>query len=314
MKQYVFGIDVGGTSIKCGLFKADGTVVEKWEITTRTDEQGSHILRDVADGILTALTEFNIRKEEVIGIGIGVPGPVKADGTVLVAVNLGWGFKDIIGELKEYTGLDVKAGNDANVAALGEMWQGGGQGFDDMIMVTLGTGVGCGVIVNGRIVIGAHGAAGEIGHARVDLQEQEQCNCGNRGCLEQQASATGIVKVAKEELASSTKESLLRDNEISAKIIFDAYKVQDELAITIVKRFGAVLGNALAICSTVVDPGVIVIGGGVSKAGSVLIDVLKEYFDRDAFPACREADIVLAQLGNDAGIYGAAKLIIDEQK
>lgn len=311
MDRYCFGVDVGGTSIKCGLFKPDGEIVEKWEIPTRIQDHGNAVLPDTAETLLEMLKKRQIDKTSVIGVGIGVPGPVTAAGTVDVAVNIGWGFKDIAGELAEYVGLPVKAANDANVAALGEMWLGGGAGSSNLILVTLGTGVGGGIIVDGKIVTGAHGAGGEIGHARVDLEDPKFCNCGNRGCLEQKASATGIVRMAREALESSDKQSVLRNGELSAKAVFNAYKEQDVLATEIVERFAGHLGNALAVYATVVDPEVIVIGGGVSKAGQVLIDVVKKYYRQDAFPSCKETDIVLAKLGNDAGICGAAKLILD---
>ena len=311
MRRYVFGIDIGGTTIKCGLFEEDGLVVEQWELDTRTDDGGRYILPDTGASILAKMAELGIKREDVVGVGIGVPGPVKADGTVAMAVNLGWGFTDIAGELSAYTNLEVKAGNDANVAALGEMWKGGGQGYTDLIMVTLGTGVGGGIIVNGQIVTGAHGAGGEIGHGRVDMDEREACNCGTCGCLEQTTSATGIVKLADGELAASDEASLLRDTKVSAKSVFEAYGQGDALAKRVVERFAETLGNALAIYCCVADPGVIVIGGGVSKAGTLLIDLIKKYFVRDAFSACKDTKLELAQLGNAAGIYGAAKLMLD---
>ena len=311
MGQFCFGIDVGGTSVKCGLFKINGELVEKWEIPTCTENNGDRILPQAARSIQEKMAERGLSKEDVTGVGIGVPGPVKADGTVDVAVNIGWGYKDIVGEMQNLTGLTAKAGNDANIAALGEMWKGGGGGYRNLILVTLGTGVGGGIIVDGKIITGAHGAGGEIGHARVDLIEEEECNCGNRGCLEQKASATGIARLARIELADSAEDSILRQGEVSAKTVFDAYKQQDAMAIRIVEKFAEILGNSLAIYSCVVDPDVIVVGGGVSKAGTVLTDVLKKYYYRDAFPACRDADIVLAKLGNDAGIYGAAKLVLN---
>lgn len=311
MGQYCFGIDIGGTSVKCGLFRSNGEVLEKWEIDTHTENNGDRILPDVAATILNMMARKQLEKNEIIGIGIGVPGPVKADGTVSMAVNIGWGFKDITGELKRLTGLPTKAGNDANIAALGEMWKGGGAGYKNLIMVTLGTGVGGGIIVDGKIVAGAHGAGGEIGHARVDFTEEEACNCGNYGCLEQSASATGIARLANKELHSSDADSLLRQGEVSAKAVFDAYKQQDALAVRVVEKFATVLGNSLAVYSCVVDPDVIVIGGGVSKAGDVLIDAVAKYFKKYAFPMCKDIEIVLATLGNDAGIYGAAKMVLD---
>lgn len=312
MKKYVFGIDVGGTTIKCGLFQTDGTLLEKWEIPTRTEHDGDQILPDVAKTVLNKISEKGIAKEEVAGVGIDVPGPVNEKGEIAVAVNLNWGYKDIVGELSSAMGgIPVQAANDANAAALGEMWGGGGRGAKNLIMVTLGTGVGGGIIIDGKIVAGAHGAGGEIGHACVEPEEPEACNCGNHGCLEQMASATGIVRLAKRYLAAYKGKTVLNPERISAKSVYDALKAGDEAAAAIVEQVSDYLGNALAIFSCVVDPEVIVIGGGVSKAGQILIDGVKKYYQKYAFISCKDTPIVLAELENDAGIYGAAKLALD---
>ncbi|NCB92787.1 MAG: ROK family glucokinase [Clostridia bacterium] len=312
MSVYCFGIDIGGTTVKCGLFQTTGELCEKWEIKTRTEDNGKAILPDVAEAILAKMKEKDITKEMVAGVGVGVPGPVIREREVAVAVNLHWGYTMLANELEELLGdIPVKVGNDANVAALGEMWKGGGEGTNDLIMVTLGTGVGGGIIVGGKIVTGAHGAGGEIGHACVEPEETEACNCGNKGCLEQMASATGIVRLAKKILAESDQESVLSKGEVSAKTVFDAYKDGDAVAEKIVDKFAGYLGNALGIFSCVVDPDIIVIGGGVSKAGQPLIDAVKKYFQRDAFLSCKDTPIVLAKLDNDAGIYGAAKLVVE---
>ncbi len=313
MREYCFGIDIGGTTVKCGLFKTEGELVDKWEIPTRTENGGENILPDIAASIEEKLAALSIQKDAVAGIGVGVPGPVK-DGKIPTAVNLHWGEKDINHELGELTSLPVFAGNDANVAALGEMWKGGAEGHRTVIVVTLGTGVGGGIIVDGRIVEGAHGAGGEIGHAFVTDDVEGPCNCGNRGCLEQTASATGIVRLARVELnhLKETDQTVLDEKTVTAKAVFDAYKEQDEVAMRIVDRFANYLGTALATFATVIDPEVIAIGGGVSKAGEVLIDVVSRYYREHAFPACKNTPIVLAKLGNDAGIYGAAKLAIDQ--
>ncbi|WP_072446029.1 ROK family glucokinase [Blautia sp. Marseille-P3201T] len=311
MSKYCFGIDVGGTTIKCALFLNDGTILDKWEVKTNTENGGERILPDIADGIDAKLKEKQINKAEVEGIGIGLPGPIEENGEIACAVNLHWGRKNIEKELGELTGMPVKAGNDANVAALGEMWKGGGKGARNLILATLGTGVGGGIIVNEKIVTGAHGAGGEIGHALVNPEETVACNCGNKGCLEQYASATGIAKLAREALEKSDKESLLRNREkVTAKDVFDAYKEKDELAGEIVEKFSTYLGHALAIFACVTDPDVIVIGGGVSKAGDVLVECVQRHYERHAFPVCKKTPIKLATLGNDAGIYGAAKLIL----
>ena len=311
MGMYCFGIDVGGTSVRCGLFLTNGTLVEQWEIPTRLENNGSSILPDVADAIKTKLDERGITKDNVDGVGIGIPGPVNENGEVPMAVNLHWGFKAVASELSALTGLPAKAANDANIAALGEAWKGAAAGSSDVIMVTLGTGVGGGIIVDGKIVTGHHGAGGEIGHANVDHHETESCNCGNRGCLEQYASATGIVRMAKKELAASSENSVLRDaGEISAKAVLDAFKENDPVAVATMEKVGEQLGGALAIICCVTDPETIVIGGGVSKAGQPLIDCIRKYYREYAFESCKDTPIVIATLGNDAGIYGAAKMVL----
>ena len=314
MANYVFGIDVGGTSVKCGLFQTDGTLLEKWEIPTRTENGGSEILPDIAKSVKAKMAEKGIVADDVAGVGIDVPGPVNDKGELSIAVNLNWGYKNIVKELSdELGGMAVKAANDANAAALGEMWAGGGKGSKNLVMVTLGTGVGGGIIVDGKIVAGAHGAGGEVGHACVEPEEEAVCNCGNHGCLEQMTSATGIVRLAKKYLASHDTPSSLRERgeSISAKAVFDALKEGDAAAEAIVQEFSEYLGRALAVFACVVDPEVIVVGGGVSKAGQILIDGVAKYYREAAFIACKDTPIVLASLGNDAGIYGAAKMLID---
>lgn len=311
MSVYCFGIDVGGTSVKCGLFQTDGVLLEKWEIPTRTENQGENILPDVAETIKNKIQERGIDKEDVAGVGIGIPGPINGKGEAACAVNLYWGFKPVAQELSELTGLNAKAGNDANVAALGEAWKGAAAGAQNVILATLGTGVGGGIIVDGKIVAGYHGAGGEIGHANMNHEESERCNCGNQGCLEQYASATGIVRVAREVLASGEENSTLRElEEITAKDVLDAFKAGDAAAVRTMEKVGDKLGGALAIFAAVVDPETIVIGGGVSKAGQPLIDCIQKYYKKYAFSLCKDTPIVIASLGNDAGIYGAAKLVL----
>lgn len=311
MSKYCFGIDVGGTSVKCGLFQTDGTLVDKWEIPTRTENKGENILPDVAETIRNKMQEKDIDKADVAGVGIGIPGPINTKGEAACAVNLYWGFKPVAKELSELTGLPAKAGNDANVAALGEAWKGAAAGAQNIIMATLGTGVGGGIIVDGRIVAGHHGAGGEIGHANIDHSETEKCNCGNSGCLEQYTSATGIVRVARKVLESSSEESALRSVEnLTAKDVLDAFKAGDELAGKIMAQVGEKLGGALAFIAAVVDPEAIVIGGGVSKAGQPLIDCIQKYYREYAFSLCKDTPMVIASLGNDAGIYGAAKMVL----
>lgn len=311
MKKYAFGVDIGGTTCKIGFFETSGKLLDRWEIATDTENNGESILDDVARAIDNKLAQEAISKDQIQGIGVGVPGPVKHDGVVNKCVNLGWGVKNVEEELNARTGLPVKAGNDANVAALGEMWQGGAKGCLDVVMVTLGTGVGGGIIVGGQIVAGFDGAAGEIGHMVVNEDEIELCTCGKCGCLEQYTSATGIVRITKRKLATTSLETALKNyDSLTAKAVFDEAKAGDEVALDLVDEVGEILGAALANVAAVVNPETIVIGGGVSKAGDILIDTVKRHYIEHAFHACRNTRFALASLGNDAGMYGCVKMLL----
>lgn len=312
MSKYAFGVDIGGTTVKLGLFGEDGSVLEKWEIPTDKKENGEHILPDVAASIEKKLTEKKIAKDEVIGVGVGAPGPIDSEGTVNHAVNLGWGVFNIPDKLSALLALPVKAANDANIAAYGEMWKGGGAGCKDMVAVTLGTGVGGGIISDGRMITGTAGAGGEIGHIHIEDEEEECCGCGNKGCLEEYASATGVVRLARRRLAKDDAPSMLREGELSAKAVFDAVKAKDPVAIEVAEQFGNYLGKGLAMVAAVVNPEIFVIGGGVSKAGEILFDYICPAFEKYAFHGCRDARFTLAKLGNDAGIYGAAGLFLNK--
>ena len=308
--RYCMGVDVGGTSVKLGLFETEGKLLDKWEIPTRKENHGEQILPDVAASILGKLEEKKIQREAVAGVGMGIPAPVDSEGVVQQTANVGWGYKEVTRELSELLdGMRVEAGNDANVAAMGEMWLGAGRGEKNLVMVTLGTGVGGGVIVDGRMIVGHHGAGGEIGHICVNREEEDACGCGLHGCLEQYASATGIAKLARKAVSGEHEETVLH-GEPSAKDVFDAVKAGDALATRIADEFGRYLGGALASIAVVADPAVFVIGGGVSKAGPVLIPFVEKAFLEKAFFANKDTKIVLAELGNDAGICGAARLIL----
>jgi len=312
MKKYAFGVDIGGTTCKIGFFETSGKLLDKWEIKTNTEHHGESILSDVAKAVDNKLAQEGIRKEEVQGIGVGVPGPVNSEGVVERCVNLGWGTVDVEAELGSLTSLTVRAGNDANVAALGEMWQGGAKGCKDVVMVTLGTGVGGGIIVNGKVVAGFNGAGGEIGHITVNHDEIEACNCGQYGCLEQYTSATGIVRVAKRKLAKTTDETSLRKFEpLTAKDVFDEAKAGDAIALGLVDEVCGILGATLSNIACVVNPEVIVIGGGVSKAGDILIENIQRHYIETAFLSCRDTKFALAGLGNDAGMYGCLQMLLD---
>lgn len=308
MKSYGFGVDIGGTTIKLGLFDMGGALLDKWEIPTCTENNGEKILDDICESITKQMHSRFITKERVEGIGLGVPGPVGEDGTVYGCVNLGWSTFNVETTLYTKIGIPVKAANDANVAALGEMWQGGGKGHKDVLMITLGTGVGSGIVIGGKVVAGAHGAGGEIGHIHVNDQEQETCGCGKKGCLEQYVSANGIVRVAKRKLEQETRStSLSQYEELTSKAIYDEAKNGDIVAMELVDETCELLGNTLSSICNVVDPEVIVIGGGVSRAGDILVDGIKKYYHKNAFHSVENTDITLALLGNDAGMYGCVR-------
>ena len=310
--KYVFGVDIGGTTVKLGFFDTEGNILDKWEIPTRKELGGKYILPDIADSIADKLMENNITKEEVVGVGVGVPGPVDADGVVFKAVNLGWDIFSVSNTLGDLVNLPVKAGNDANVAALGEMWKGGGKGHDDLVAVTLGTGVGGGIIVQGKLLAGATGAGGEIGHIHVEDNETDRCGCGKTGCLEQYGSATGIVRLATRALETTDEASVLRDGELTAKAVCDAAKAKDAVAVKVMEQFGEYLGRGLAAIACVVNPEIFVIGGGVSKAGEMLFDYIRPHYEKYVFHGSKNTKFALATLGNDAGIVGAARLVLEQ--
>lgn len=306
MAAYYVGVDVGGTTVKMGLFSDTGELLEKWEIKTRKENNGENILPDVVESIEEKRAE---RGGNIKGIGVGIPGPVTDDGVILKCANLGWDVFSVKNTVAGLTGVgNVKVGNDANVAALGEMWKGGGRGYDSIVMVTLGTGVGGGIIHKGKILTGSKGAGGEIGHTKVEINETEVCGCGNKGCLEQYASATGIVRLAKKYMKADS--CLAGRDKISAKMIFDEAKAGDAYCQETVERFGRYLGIALSNVAHVVDPEAFVIGGGVSRAGEIILNVVEKYYNENAMFALKDKEFRLAELGNDAGIYGAVRMVL----
>ena len=314
MKEYAFGIDLGGTTAKIGLFTTSGALLEKWEVATDTSHAGEHILENLAAAVLGKMKEKSIQPEQVEGVGIGVPGPVLDSSIVpIVCANLGgWGERNVSAQLSGLLdGLKVLVGNDANVAALGEIWMGAAKGAKNAVMVTLGTGVGGGVVVNGKVIDGVHGAGGEIGHITVNRHETAVCGCGKRGCLEQYSSATGVVRCMKKLLDENPDTPcVLRGTEFAAKDVFDAARNGDALAAREVDEMSDTLGMALANIASTVDPEAFLVGGGVARAGDVLFAPLNKHFQEYAFKSCREAPIKQASLGNDAGIYGAVRLIV----
>ena len=311
--KYGYGIDLGGTTVKLAFFDADGHMLNKWEIPTVTADGGKQILPDIAASIKAHLAKVGVAEEDILGVGIGVPGPVNNLGIVNKCVNLGWGEVNIQEELGALCGFPVKAGNDANVAALGEFWKGGGQGCDNMIFATLGTGVGGGIVQEGKLIHGVHGCGGEIGHMVINKHEKlHRCGCGKFGCVEQYCSATGVVRIAEQVLAVSDQGSVLRDTfPLTCKDVFDAANEGDALAAEILEQVYDYLGEFLATLCAVLDPEAVVLGGGVSKAGLPLLDGARRYFNKYAFHGTKGVRFELASLGNDAGAYGAFKMALD---
>ena len=310
--KYCFGVDIGGTTVKLGLFTEDGSILEKWEIPSRTENHGVNVPTDIADAILSKLSERGIDKSDVLGVGLGVPGPITPDGTVMKCANLKWDIFNVNEKMSGLTGLKCIAANDANVAALGELWKGGAQGCRNIVFITLGTGVGGGIVIDGKVVHGIHGGGGEIGHIVVNPNETDLCGCGCRGHLEQYASATGIVRLVKKAIAETSEPGVLRDKEsFTAKDIFDAAKAGDKMASEAVDTMCRYLAQALSGVGATVDPEAYVIGGGVARAGSIITDTVKTYFDENNLNVLRNREFRLATLGNDAGMYGAAYLALE---
>lgn len=311
--DYGFGIDVGGTTVKLGLFTALGELLEKWEIPTNTADGGRSVLPDIAGAVDGCLFRRGMDKGQVLGLGLGVPGPVSSRGVVNHCVNLGWGVVDLPRALGDLTGLKVAAANDANAAALGECWAGGGRGHDSILLATLGTGIGGGIVVDGRILPGAHGAGGEIGHIPMGRDEPELCGCGKRGCAEQYGSATGVVRLARRAMERRSVPSALRQLEqVTARDVFELGAQGDRLAQEVLEEYYDFMGRFLASVCCVVDPELIVLGGGVSRAGKPLLEGIQKYFVQYVFHPGRDIGFALAELGNDAGIYGSFKLAMEE--
>lgn len=312
--KYAVGVDLGGTTVKIGIFTEDAQIVTKWEIKTRKQENGKYILSDIASSVLEHLKKEGINSTDVKGIGMGVPGAIQPDGSVHSCVNLGWGNVMVKREMESLTGFPVYPANDANIAALGEAWQGGGKGCANTVMVTLGTGVGGGIIVDGKIVVGKSGFGGEIGHMKMKMDETDTCGCGKKGCLEQYASATGVTRMANRILAKTKEDSVLRGKSyVSAKDVFDAAKEGDKIALRIVDEVCEILALGLSYIACVCDPESFIIGGGVSKAGTILTDTIQKHYVDNVFGELKKTKFVLATLGNDAGIYGGAKLALSAE-
>ena len=309
MGKYCFGVDVGGTTVKLGLFNTSGDLMEKWEIPTVTEDDGKAILPDCAKSILKKMDERKMDRTEVVGVGIGAPGPVDSEGTLYGAVNLGWGTMSLKKELQTLLNMPVEAGNDANVAALGEAWQGGAKGYEDVVVVTLGTGVGGGIVIDGKIYSGSNFGGAEIGHTVISV-DGPQCTCGRKGCFEVYSSATGLIRMTKEALAEHPDSMMKEEEHISGRTAFNYMRKGDAAAKEVVDKYIKYLAAGITNTLNIFQPDVLCIGGGVCNEGDPLLLPMKEIVARENYTrnSKKNAEIVIAKLGNDAGIIGAAFL------
>ena len=318
MSKKIIGIDLGGTSIKFAILTSEGEIQEKWSIKTNVLDEGSHIVEDMIESILHRLDLLQLSAEDFIGIGMGPPVVVDREkGTVIGAYNLNWKtLQPVKDKIEKATGIPFYIDNDANVAALGERWMGAGENQPDVVFMTLGTGVGGGIVAEGKLLHGLAGAAGELGHITVDFDQPILCTCGKKGCLETVASATGIVNLTRryaDEYAGDAELKKLIDNgeDVNAKVVFDLAKEGDELALIVYRNFACYLGIACANIGSILNPSTIVIGGGVSAAGDFLLDGVRKVYEENSFPQVRTSTkLALATLGNDAGVIGAASLVL----
>lgn len=320
-EKVLFGVDIGGTAIKFGIFDEKGCLHKDWEIPTNRSDKGAHIMEQIALSIESVIQKVGMEHNQIAGIGLGVPGPVLEDGEVVKAPNLGWQNRNVKKELEEMSGLKVVAANDANVAALGEIWAGSGRGCENLVLVTLGTGVGGGIVLGGRLVYGSGGGGGEFGHMCVNPEETEVCGCGRRGCLEQYTSATGVVRLARTCARNADGQNLqetgeiilagkhIRSADLTAKDVWDAVKEQDPIACQTAEIFGEKLGFALANLAAVLNPEQFLFGGGMSRAGEIMLPFIEKNYEKYVYGPCRKAKFGFAALGNQAGIYGAARLV-----
>ena len=312
-KKYVIGADIGGTTVKLGLFEEDGTLLEKWEIPTVIEGDGTAVLRDIAAEIQKCREKHNIPADGILGVGAGIPGPVTADGVVHRCVNLGWGVFDVRTALEETVGLPVVVVNDANAAAMGEAWKGGGRGSENVVFITLGTGVGSGIVVDGHMVYGSDGFAGELGHTIIRRENGRPCGCGRKGCLETYCSATGVARTAREFLATSDEPSLLREmnpEEITSLDVSIAASKGDALANRIYEFTGQILGEACSDFMAFSSPEAFVFFGGLTKAGDLLMKPLKKAYDENVLKIYKDkAKFLISSLDDaSAAVLGASAI------
>ena len=318
------GIDIGGTTVKIGLFNGDN-LIKKWSLPTSLADSGKEIIPDIAASVAG---EIASGLPVPVAAGIGIPGHMKKDGNHCEAVNIRWEDYPLGSECARYFPFPCHVQNDANLAALAEQWTGNAKDLSDFVLVTLGTGVGGGIVSGGHLISGSNSSAGEIGHVKVNLEETRLCNCGSSGCLEQYCSISGLIRIAEAELRGSTDESVLRSSRyqleengipqlasgddggllpLDPKMIFDAAKEGDVLARRVTDTYCRYLGTGLASVGNILNPEAFLLGGGISGAGEYLLAGVEKYYRKNAYPGCKDATFRLASLGNDAGIYGAAR-------
>ncbi|WP_246329090.1 ROK family glucokinase [Brevibacillus halotolerans] len=313
-KRMIVGVDIGGTTIKIALLDPNGEIITKTQIPTPVSEGEDAIIGQMTNTIDQLMAEQGFTKEEAYGIGIGVPGPVDTDtGFVYEAVNLGIKDTALKAKTEALTGLPTYVENDANAAALGEMWRGAGQGTDNLVAITLGTGIGGGIIIDGKIVHGVKGVGGEIGHVTVN-PDGPLCNCGKKGCMERYGSATaiilGIETAAKEGRSAYLAKQLAEKGSLTAKDAFDAATEGDLAAQEVIDQAAFYTGFGLSHIANLLNPAKIVIGGGVSAAGDALFSLIRKSFDTYTWKiAADSCEILPATLGNDAGVIGAGWLV-----
>jgi glucokinase len=306
------GVDIGGTAIKVGICNESGVLLQTYEGPTETEQGTDRILGNIANYARHVVAASPYAWEQVSGVGVGIAGFMDfAKGWIKFSPNLPLANVPLKDHLEAALNKQVRVNNDANVAALGEAWGGAGRGVSSVVCYTLGTGVGGGIVVDGRLIEGCSGMGGELGHMSIvpDL-EAIQCGCGKLGCLETVSSATGIIRMAKDAVQRGDRTSLCQIETLMAKDVIEAAKSGDEVAQRIVSRAAFYIGKSMAVVAVVVNPKRFILGGGVSKAGEFLFSQIRQVFHKYAQDKAQEGvDIVAAELGNNAGVVGAAGLM-----
>lgn len=312
-QKFAVGVDIGGTNIKSALLDINGKIYHKIEFPTEAHRGWEDVLNRIYHGIHQLINLEACKVSDILGIGLGIPGlPNFTTGEVLWGPNIGWEKVPAGSWLSGKLGLPVYIDNDGNVAAYGEFWAGAGKNAKILAAVTIGTGVGAGIIINGNVLRGVGGAAGEFGHMII-LPDGPTCSCGRKGCLETLTSATAIVKAAERAIDEGHETSLAKLRQINAKAIFQGAAAGDKVSQEIIDELAYYLGIGLANITNLLNPDLILIGGGVSRGGSLLMNPLRKYTLENSLPtAGQQVKIELAQLGNDAGAVGAAGIVFAE--